>query len=343
MRAASLDTAVTLCLGIVLLLVLILVQQAAHRVRRRSNNVLRPAFELAIAEYLGEESAPGPPPPKGRREQAVFRQVALAALVELRGQERTRLTELLERTGIVTRTVAELGSRRRLTRRRAADMLAEIQSVEEKPALLAGLEDADRAVRLGCARALAELGDEPSALLVLGVAEAEVDFSPGAVTDVLLALAASKPSLLADALGTTTSSPLRRILAAILGEFRLAEYAPLLRGLLADEDEEVVARAARGLGLIGDHESVYGLVGVLGDDARSDRVKASAAAALGWIGDAAATAPLQAARSSGGWIVETAAAQALALLGEQGGEALGRAASGERPAPRAQALVALER
>jgi HEAT repeat protein len=84
-------------------------------------------------------------------------------------------------------------------------------------------------------------------------------------------------------------------------------------------------------------------VAVLGDGARSDPVKASAAAALGWIGDAAATAPLEEALSSGGWIVEMAAAQALALLGEQGAEALGRAASAERPASRAHALVALER
>ena len=343
MRAASVDAAVALSLGITGLLVLVLTQQVVHRVRRRANLGLRPAYELVVAEYLVDEGAPGPPRPKGRRARAVLRQVALAALIELRGRERVRLTELLERTGIVEYTLDELGSRRCLTRRRAAEMLGEMRSVQAKAALLAGLGDADRAVRLGCARALAELGDEPAAQQVLAVAEAEVDFSPGAVSDVLLALAARKPSLLAEALSTTTSIPLRRILTAILGELRLAEHTPLLRRALADEDDQVVARTARGLGLIGDDQSVPALAALLADGTRSDPVKAAAAAALGWIGDAAAIGPLETALSSGGWAVKTAAAQALALLGEEGAEALGRVASGDRPALRAHALVALGR
>jgi HEAT repeat protein len=315
MRDASVVATLVLTIAIAALVLLILAQQIVHRIKRRARLILRPACELALAEYLADENAVGPPPPRSRREQVVLRQVALAALIEVRGRERARLTELLERTGIVACTVTELGARRRITRRRAADMLAEIRSEHARSALVTGLGDSDPATRLGCARALVEVRDGDSADRVVEVAAADADTSPGAVGDVFLGIAAWKPSLLGGAMSTATSPALRRMLAAIVGELRLAEHAALLRAALDDPDDELASRSARGLGLIGDDASVETLARVLGDTGRVQRVRATAAMALGWIGDRRALASLRTAASSPDWAVSTAAADALVLLG----------------------------
>jgi HEAT repeat protein len=314
---ASVVATLVLIIAIAALVLLILAQQIVHRIKRRARLVLRPAYELAVAEYLADEHAPGPPPPRSRREHVVLRQVALAALIELRGRERARLTELLERTRVVAHTVAELGARRRITRRRAADMLAEMRSDQACSALVAGLDDSDAATRLGCARALVELGDDDSAERVVEVAAAEADTSPGAVGDVFVGIAAWKPSLLGKAMSSTSSPGMRRILATIIGELRLADHAVLLRSALADADDELAARSARGLGLIGDDGSVEALTQALGDVGRDRRVRAAAATSLGWIGDRRALAALRTGTSSPEWTVATASANALVLLGEE--------------------------
>jgi hypothetical protein len=315
MRDASVVATLVLTIAIAVLVLLLLAQQIAHRIKRRARLVLRPACELTVAEYLADENAAGPAPPRTRREGDVLRQVGLAALMELRGRERARLTELLERSGVVAFTVAELTARRRIKRRRAADMLAEMRSAQARPALLAGLGDSDPAVRLGCARALVALEDDESASRLVEVAAAAADTSPGAASDVFLAIAAWRPELLADAMASATSPRLRRILVAIIGELRLAEHAALLRAAVADPDDELAARAARGLGLIGDDGSVEALTIALGDARRSGAVRAAAATSLGWIGDRRSLTSLRSAQGSDDWAVANAATDALKLLG----------------------------
>ncbi len=340
MRAESVDAATGLLVAIVVLLLVIAGQQAYHRVRRRRDAVLRPALERALAAHLADEDEPAPAPAT-RQERLVLRQVALAALLELRGVERQRVTALLEATGVVADTVRELGSRRRLRRRRAADMLADIRSASARPALVERLEDRDRAVRLASARALAELGEVEDLPRALAVAERDVDASPGAVSDVLLAVAATQPGLLAETLSRPGPDALRRLVVAILGELRLAEYAPQLRDALGSPDEEVVARSARGLGLIGDDQAVEALGLVVADASRADATRAAAATSLGWIGDPRGVGPLATALLSGRWTLESSAAQALALLGAPGADALRRVVSSSRGEPRVHALVAL--
>jgi HEAT repeat protein len=337
-----LSGAVGLIAGTALLIAFILAKRLVTRWRRRRDLPLRSGYELALAEYLADVT-PDPPQPVGPNERRALRHVALASLIELRGRERERVTELLERTGIVEETTGELRSRRRLQRRRAADALAEIRSPEAAPALRAGLDDRDRAVRLSCGRALAELGDAEALGELVAVAETEIDHSPGAVADLLLALAAQNPRLLAEALPATASRPLRRLLIAIIGAERLVEYAPLLRSALAERDDELVARAAGGLGLMGDAESVEELLGLLDDRDGALSVRAAAAEALGRIGDPAAVGALEAALGSGDWTLEQNAAEALSILGVPGEDMLRRVAASGSPQARAHAEVALER
>jgi HEAT repeat protein len=315
-RDASVVATLVLTIAIAVLVLLLLAQQIAHRIKRRARLVLRPACELAVGEFLADENAALPTAPRSRKERDVLRQVALAALMELRGRERAKLTELLERTGVVAFTVADLNARGRVKRRRAADMLAEMRSAQARPALVAGLEDSDSAVRLGCARALVELGDDESAAHIVGVAAAEADVSPGAAADVFLGIAAWRPALLGAAMSSTTSPALRRILASIIGELRIAEHASLLRAALLDPDDQLAARSARGLGLIGDDHSLETLMQVLGDSRRDRWVRAAAATSLGWIGDRRALSSLEGALHSGDWTVAAAATDALSLLGE---------------------------
>ena len=336
------DAAVGLIGGILVLIGIILVARVAGRWRRRRDLPLRAGYELALAAYLAEVETK-PPQPSGANERRVLRSVALASLIELRGRERRRLTELLEDTGIVAETARELRSRRRRARRQAADALAEIRSLQAESALRAGLGDPDHAVRLACGRALAELGDEETIDELLAVAEDEIERSPGMVADLLLALAAHEPRLLAEAFEATSSIRLQRLLAAIFGECRFVDEAPLLREALGAGDEELVACAAHGLGLIGDVEAGEPLLGLLADRSRPLSIRAAAAESLGRIGDPAAVPGLEAALASGDWTLEQNAAEALSLLGVAGEDALHRVARTGALDARAHAEVALQR
>ncbi len=335
------ESALGLAASVVLLVMFIFLSRLLADRRRRRERELRERFELALGEYLSDEGA-DPPPARGEQERRALRAVALDALVELRGRERERVTEALERTGIVGDALRELREGRPILRRRAADALAQIRSPSAAPALAEGLGDPDRGVALACARGLAELGDESFVPLLVPAAEAVADEFPAGAAEVLLALGANMPAGIERAFAATRSPEVRRLVAAVVGELRLADLAPLLRGALHDDDDELVARAARGLGSIGDADSAEALRDLLEDDERPLYVRTAAARALGEIGDASAVPAIERALSADSWALRENAARALALLGPPGQDALRRAAAVDGGVRAAQARVALE-
>jgi hypothetical protein len=159
----------------------------ADRHRRRTAR-LRPTIETDLALYLADPDADAPQPPEPEEGRRLFRDVAVEALVELTGRERERLAELLERDGIVHETSLELLARRRLTRLHAAEFLAEMRSRSAADTLLIGLLDEDPDVRLACARALAELGEEEFVEPLIAASDEEATERPGAAAAVLLAV-----------------------------------------------------------------------------------------------------------------------------------------------------------
>jgi HEAT repeat protein len=339
LEGADLGLAATL----VALLAAIVGTRLLRRRRRRRRAKLRAQLEDVIVRYMIDEDAKAPSlahASRPARETAL--DVALEALLELRGRERERLTALLEQTGIVTATIGDLGSWRVARRRRAADALGLVRTYAAREPLLDALRDRDKSVRLCAAQALAELADDDLVPRLTTVAEEAAAKQPGAVAELLLALGASARPALGELYARTRSVALRRMVASVVGELRLPEYGELLRSALEEEDE-LAARAARGLGLIGDVDAVDGLLRLVADASRAWFVRAAATAALGRIGDPRAVDHLRRelyARDSG-WELRAAAARALAELGGPGRAVLDRAARRESGEAGVQARAAL--
>lgn len=91
--------------------------------------------------------------------------------------------------------------------------------------------------------------------------------------------------------------------------------AALTEALLRDDDEEVRARAARGLGSLRDHRSVSTLCATLANAAEVPTVRSEAAEALGVIGRRSATPLLVRALRDREPDVRAGAATALGLIG----------------------------
>jgi HEAT repeat protein len=338
--AAFRDAAFGLGGMVALLLVVIIAGRSIGGTMRRRRTALRPQLELQVAGYLAVDEAPLPEPATGRAERRVFLEVCRDALAELRGADRRRLVELLEQRGTIEAAVAELRVRSTRRRRSAAETLALAPSGQTRRALSTGLDDRDRRVRLVCARALAQLGDDERLLATI---ERDAEAAPGAVADALLELAATCPEAVGRIAAATSSLELRALALAVIGELRLSDQAPLLRSALASADDEIAARAARGLGLIGDVASVPDLEKLLERDGRSWFVRAATAKALGVIGDPHAVRLLEWQLRDESWRLQANAAEALALLGSEGSKALRRALGSRRESVRAHARAALDR
>jgi HEAT repeat protein len=330
-----------------LLVALVTVRVRAQRRRTRLADA-RERFEALIAARLvSDETAPGPddatPAPEDldELERGALRDAGVAALIELRGRERERVAALLYEAGVVDAETRALRSGRPDRRRRAADVLGLIASPATHEPLRAALEDQDVRVRLAAARGLAELGqvdDQWSTTLIADAAAYEHRL--GAVAELVLALGARAPARLASVYFNSGSSEVRRIVVAVIGELRLGEHVGILREAL-DGDDELAARAARGLGLVGDLDSTDSLLAVVRDQGRSWFVRAAASTALGQLGDPAAVDALTAELRAGEWPRVRAAAEALARLGAAGEAALRGAGGLETEAGR-HAAAALD-
>jgi HEAT repeat protein len=310
--------------------------------RRRGRELeLRPPIEAAIAAYLMADEFEPPSLPVSGEGRVLVRTVAIEGLAELRGGERDRLIELLERSGVVTETAAGLNSRGWRERSEAAEALGYIASPAAAGPLLAALQDPHSEVRLSCAGALAELGDEGHAKAILAVADELASARPGPVAGILVTLGRTGPAALSLALGTAASPELRRLAAAVVGELRLAQHSRLLREALASDDDELVARAARGLGLIGDVEAVDALLGMIEQPDRSLLVRIAATSALGGIGDPRVAPALGRELEADDWLLQERAAESLHLLGGEGDEVLRVALTSTVQSAREHAQVAL--
>jgi HEAT repeat protein len=327
-----LEPAVLALLGIAVFMLFAILAGRALRDRRRGRErALRPLLQQAIAAYLVDEQAEVPQLPVSRTALRVLRAIGVEGLTELRGGERERLTDLLEQMGIVSATAAELRSRRRWTRRMAAQALAQIESPEAAGALVEGLSDRDLDVRVTCALALAELGDPRYDQALARTISEVAERRPGAVTEMLLALGANNPPMLGLVLEATDSLRIRRLVTAVAGALRLSEYAPIIRRELESPEAELASTAAEAAGLIGDLEAYEGLLALARDESRPEFVRASAATALGRLGDERAAPALEELLLSGGWDLQTAAAQALGILGPSGEDVLRRTRSFHAP------------
>ena len=327
-----------------LLVASILIQRFRSDRRRAREEALRPEVEAGLVEYLVSDDPEPPSDPALETSREILFDIAMEGLTELRGRERERLVALLESRGFVADIAADLGARRRRTRKLAADTLGHIGSRQATGPLVAGLADGDRSVRVACAAALAQLGADEHAEQIIEVAGEAAASHPGTAATVLLTLGRRSPAVLGQPVSAAAPAELRRLAVVVIGELRLAGHVEALREALASSDDELVARAARGLGRIGDAEAVGPLLALMSEsDAHAPFVRLAAVEALGALGDPRAAPALEEQLLSGDWLARSKSAAALAQLGPAGGEALQRARSSPLEDISGHARVALER
>jgi HEAT repeat protein len=339
LRTVLADTVAGLALAVVLLTTLIIVVRERAVRRRRREGGLRASAQRRLAEFL--VGSPWVAPLAGPDERAALLRAALEALADLRGSERTRLVELLDRLGYARQAMSELAHRRPVVRRRATETLAAMASPAAVPALTAGLGDRDLLVRMTCARVLAEMGGEETVLLAAAAARRDVLIAPGAAAAVVLALGQRRPAALAPLLDPGAPAELRAIAITVVGELRLVQHAPALQEALGDTDI-IAASAARGLGMIGESRATRALARLALDEQRSPSARVDAVTALGSIGDRAEIHVLERLIAAADWPVQAAAARALARLGPPGLAALHRAARSSQPLVRELAEAAAQ-
>jgi HEAT repeat protein len=241
----------------------------------------------------------------------------------------------MEESALFVRLIADLGSRRPVTRARAGLLLTRpgIPAVVEQIIPLLGDPDPD--VRLVACSGLARAATPRAAeVLIWGLVTralaperiVERLGAPWAVGTILHTLRTG-PSRVCDVLARVEvcgrEVELDASLARALGLARDDRGGPALARLLSMDSIEIRVSAARALGGVGGTAWVPALITALASEVWP--VRAQAAKALGTLRAADALEPLERCLSDRAWWVRTNAARALRELGEPGIEALRRA------------------
>jgi HEAT repeat protein len=240
----------------------------------------------------------------------------------------------MEDSALFGRLIADLGSRRPVTRARAGLLLTRpgIPSVVEQIVPLLGDPDPD--VRLVACSGLARAATPRAAeVLIWGLVTRALAperiierlGAPWAVGTILLTLRTG-PSPVSAVLARVEPGgrevELDASLARALGLAGDRRGGAALATLLSTSSIEVRVSAARALGRVGGTMWVPALITALGSEVWS--VRAQAAKALGTLRADSALEPLERCLSDRAWWVRTNAARALRELGEPGIEALRR-------------------
>ena len=218
--------------------------------------------------------------------------------------------------------------RSRLAWRRAVALhvLGLLELREHTAAVVAALDDPDRAVRSAALDALTDLR-EPSALAAIVTRLHDASLPHGQRVSALTALGSRCEPLLLDLLAVDPNHAVNY--AAALGLCGTALSRPALCRLTADPRNEVREAALDALGRVGvDELSAAHALAAL--DSADDRVRAAAAGALsGWAGAGVESVSRLAGHLDDTWAVATRAAHTLRSMGAAGVGALEARAAGQ--------------
>jgi HEAT repeat protein len=268
-----------------------------------------------------------------------IKELLLQQAYQLKGEDRRNMVTVFEKLGYVKGEMIALRSKRWWRRLEAAINLGTMQSHDAVSVLIGAVRDPVEDVRLASVRALGQL-NEPRGLQVLLEAIEKGDRSTGSnVVKVLVGMGPSIASEIISRLKSTTNFNARLLYVQISGLLRLDAALEVLLLLLGDPDKETRASAARALGQIGDVTAVESLIVLLDD--KSWEVKAQAAKALGMLGDKQAVRKLKQALTDENWWVRHNAAYSLCQLGKEGIDALREASRPSEGAPSTAAIQIL--
>ena len=304
-----------------LVVLLLLSVAAAHLVRtRRSARQARRRAELTplVHALLDDDPAELVMGPDVAGAPAVFDELVLGLLPQLRGADRQVLQQLLAERGVVARAAADLTARAAWRRGRAAALLGSTAGAQHTAALAALLADRSADVRCAAARGLGKTGDPSAARSLMAALTSTPPLPHGVIGMAVLDLGTAALPVLRSAL-TDDAVPPRVLAAELLGLHGDLAAVPALLEALADRSQPTSVRrsAAGALGRIGAPQATDALVRVL-SYAPTPALQHAAAEALGRIGDPDAAAALGAGLASAAPEVAGACADALVALGPEG-------------------------
>lgn len=305
--ALGLAALVFLAVSFGLLIFLAIRRVALDRSGRRYAAAVRRVRPIAIALV---EGATAERPELPREDQAVLADVLGRYSRQLTGAAGERVAAYFHGSDALAAATRELRSRRTWRRAAAAYRVGDMGCAEVAPALLAALDDRQRAVRAAAARSLGRLHVVDAAKALV---EALVSGSVpnGVAGQALVALGpAAVPEL--RAIAEHPSHRLRATAIALVGLVGDPSDSPLAVRLLGDPSAEVRAAAARALARIGGPASEPALRAALDD--RIPFVREEAAVAVGAIRSRTALPRLLEMARTDGFRPARAAARAVARI-----------------------------
>jgi HEAT repeat protein len=259
---------------------------------------------------------------------------ALSLLGKLRGEAHDALVSVFLRRGTARAAFADLRSRSRVRRARAAQVLGDLELRQAVPELCRLLTDRHSEVRVVAVRALGRIGDPAAAWRLIASLDQSDPVPSLLVTHTLVQLGPEAEVTLSAAL----DHPEARVRAVCLDALGLlgatGSVNRVARVLREDAVLDVRVAAAANLGRLGTRSALEPLTAAL-TPSRPMPLRAAAATALGDLGAPSAVSALVALLDDGTYRVAHEAAQALRRLGPAGLRALQEVLDNEAAAIRA--------
>jgi HEAT repeat protein len=328
---------------LLLLTVAIVINKALREMGERLDRRRRALLEPLVFEYLGATTSRPLrdvlPKPPSRRDRRLLEQILLESARLVKGSTQERITAAFEGQGAVREAIRALESARWWKRADAAEKLGLMRSQAAVEPLVQRMNDPEPEVRIRAARALGLIRGKTSIRPLVGALADPSRWSAIRVAEILISVGSEAVDELLAAFDTLPQNG--RVSALdVLGRIRGLRALGLMKSCLLDPHPDIRARAAHGLGLIGDPGTTPDLVAALQD--QEWPVRAMAAKSLGRLGDPSAILPLREAMKDRRWWVRYNSGEALRHMGNTGLEALTDMLSSDDPYARHMAVAQLE-
>jgi len=328
---------------LLLLTVAIVINKALREMGERLDRRRRALLEPLVFEYLGAATSRPLrdvlPKPPSRRDRRLLEQILLESARLVKGSTQERITAAFEGQGAVAEAIRALESARWWKRADAAEKLGLMRSKGAVEPLVQRMNDPEPEVRIRAARALGLIRGKTSIRPLVGALADPSRWSAIRVAEILISVGSEAVDELLAAFDTLPQNG--RVSALdVLGRIRGLRALGLMKSCLLDPHPDIRARAAHGLGLIGDPGTTPDLVAALQD--QEWPVRAMAAKSLGRLGEPSAILPLREAMKDRRWWVRYNSGEALRHMGNAGLEALTDMLSSDDPYARHMAVAQLE-
>ena len=269
-----------------------------------------------------------------------------AALERTDDASRARLRQVYESLGLTRQYLQMLEKAPRWQDRMlAARLLGQLGAIEAVPLLVAAMRDPHEdaaTVKLAAAQALGQMQAEEAVPILLQELKDRDDWASPRLAELLVSFGPKARDALHEALNDEAHANARIWAAQILGRCGDASSVPLLLARLSDRSDRIRMSAAEALGRLGDKRAVAELVKcVMGDPVSP--VRAEAARALGAIGDSSAVEHLVLLLGNHDYWTRLRAIEAIERIRPDDVSLLEGALDDGEEAVRSRAAVALER